>query len=101
MGDWIGSSETDVELLDGSKYHVRTIFADIVAYEQAARVHKWGPVTETGMQAIAFTVWHALRRTGDIAQTVKYETFRDTIVALRQDDGEEAPDPTVAGPLPD
>ena len=96
MGEWIGAQTLEFETADGEKYVARTIFADAVAYESTARKHGWGSIRESGLQSVAFTGWHALRRAGDLPGTVKYEEFRDQIVAFR-DAGEPPPDPTLPG----
>lgn len=96
MGDWIGARTIDVEMVDGTKHTVRTIFADAIAYESTARKHGWGTPRESTMQSLAFVCWHALKRTGTV--TEPYESWRDNLVAIRPDDGEAGP--TRPGQLP-
>lgn len=95
MGDWIGARTIDVELVDGTKHTVRTIFADAIAYETVARKHGYGSPRESTMQSLAFVCWHALKRAG-VVTNEPYEQWRDTLVAIRPDDGESA-DPTRPG----
>ena len=99
MSDWIGARTLDVEMVDGTKYRVRTIFADAVAYETTARKHGWGAPRDSVMQSLAFVCWHALKRTGDIDPGVQYEPWRDTLAQVRPDTGADE-FPTVPGPVP-
>ena len=98
--DWIGARTLDVEMVDGTKYRVRTIFSDAVAYEAAARKHGWGNPRDSTMKSLAFVSGHALRRQGDIPNTLTYEAFRDTMSAIRTDTDDVDADPTEPGPQP-
>lgn len=98
MGQWIGSRTIDVELIDGEKHSVTTIFADSVAYESTARKHGWGTGSDAPLNTIAFVCWHALRRTGDVPVTVTFEAFRDRIVQVRPEGSTD--DPTPPAPRP-
>lgn len=99
MSDWIGARTLDVEMTDGTKHTVRTIFADAIAYETTARKHGWGSPRESTMQSLAFVCWHALKRAGDIDPGVTYESWRDRLAQIRPDDGDQV-EPTRPGPSP-
>jgi hypothetical protein len=101
MSDWIGSRRLDVEMIDGTKYAVVTVYADGVAYEMTAAKHNWPAAHNASMHALGFACWHALRRAGEIEKTVTYENFRDNVLQVRpiREDGDPVR-PTLPGQLP-
>ena len=109
MSEWIGNRTIDVELADGAKYTARTLFADSVHYETAARKHGWGAQRDNLNTATAFVAWSALRRDGQLDRAVTYDAFRDRLAAVRpvdperqlDDDDDEGPNrPTRPGQQP-
>lgn len=102
MGNqWIGARRIDIEMMDGTKYLVQTVYGDGVAYEMTAAKHGWPAAHLATMHSLAFVSWHALKRTGDIDKTVTFEQFRDTMSQIRPiTDDDLAVGPTVPGQQP-
>ena len=88
-----------VVLGDDSVHEVQCINADMVRFDLTRATQKWpGPETAP-MLWLTFLTWAALRRTHTIAESVKWEDFRDTtqeVVNLTDDDeqGADVVDPS-------
>ncbi len=75
-----------VEMENGDVFDVSTKTADYLLYEETAKRHKWGGISDNPAKWEAFLAWAALRRLGKYVGT--WEAFKaevDMIEAKQED----------------
>lgn len=86
--------------MDGREpFDVETRWIDSRNYERTAFKHKWPPFQEAPFTWLGFLAWSAARRTGDLENTVSWETFEITVLNV-ENIGENEVTPTEPGAIP-
>ena len=96
-----------VRLTDGRVLEARVINPDYLRWDRTRAKHGWPQATEAPYVYMTFLAWSALRREGELAETVTWEEFSDRLceqVELEREgaelNGTSGVDPTleVVGP---
>lgn len=96
----------DVILDDGqgetTKHRVQVLNVDLVRFDRTAAKHDWPRADRAPMLWNTFVVWSAMRRTGAIPESLKWEQFEERALAVSpvprdrlNGEGSDVVDPTL------
>ena len=96
----------EVVMDDGRVLEVQALNPDLLRYDRTAAKHGWPAATAAPFLWLTFLAWAALRRRGDIDESMTWEQFSDThahqVRNLTEADGAPAvpvpPIPSAPGP---
>lgn len=88
---------------DGSQLELQTANPDLVLWDMTRNKHKWPKFDEAPFLWLTFLAWACARRTGEIEQTLTWETWlAETLdVSAIDDEDSDAGRPTRLAAAPD
>ena len=81
-----------VVLGDGTDREVQCTNADMVRFDLTRAKQRWPGAQDAPFLWLTFVAWAALRRTGEIEQTLGYEAFADSTLAIENLTDDESAD---------
>lgn len=80
----------DVEMIDGTVHEdVRIIMADLIRYEDVAKMHKWGSLQAAPVRGQCFAAYAAMTRQGLYDSTKGFDEFLNDCATVMADFGDE------------
>jgi hypothetical protein len=92
-----------VQLSDGRVLEARILNTDYLRWDRTRAKHGWPAASEAHNFAATFYAWSALRREGEIAESVTWEEFSDRMceyVVVDREAGANGVGPTLEAPGP-